>query len=677
MPLTIEITDSDISEAERVILDEGCSFNKERRDFIRNLNTIDLQAVPGSGKTTALLAKLFILEKKLPFSDGSGILMLSHTNAAIDELKQKMGSLCPRLFEYPNFIGTIQTFVDQFLAIPWYVNCYGFRPEQIDEGVFEAQSKRYFATLDYLSKGWIYNQVKSYPENLRAKHATSFFVDLRFDKDLNLTKGLNGPIALRAENNTNTYQDLAQAKGAVLKKGYLHYDDAYFLANRYMHKYPLIKEFLRKRFSFIFVDEMQDMDTHQIQLLENIFYYKEGGNVYQRIGDKNQGIHTDISVSDGWNDREDGSLKIRGSHRLSPVIANVVKGFGLEAIDIEGLNMKNGNLKPHIIFFDNAVDVLEKFTELIKKKNLTDVETKDRYPFRAIGWREQVEESDGLGIQDYWPEFQKVVEKSSLRLVTLRDYLSLDTAVITSLEPVQDRLISALIRCLTILGKTNERGVLHNKSSFFFMLEELDDSLLQDLKQKLYNWCYQIMKGQDPYVEVKEYLSTLLVQVYPEEVNLNEKLGQFFEDIRNNDGDTTDTALFRTNIHNSNGIDVKIGTTHSVKGETHVATLYMECFYQRDIAEMGNYESTRLIDLFEGKKTLQEIISEKSIEKKSKAKKGKKANVKKPPMIVELINQSAKMVYVGFSRPTHLLCFAVHNSRRFDVDKELWEIYEI
>ena len=42
------------------------NFDDERLDFIKSFSTIDLQAVPGSGKTTALLAKLIILETKLP-----------------------------------------------------------------------------------------------------------------------------------------------------------------------------------------------------------------------------------------------------------------------------------------------------------------------------------------------------------------------------------------------------------------------------------------------------------------------------------------------------------------------------------------------------------------------------------------------------------------------------------
>ena len=71
MSQAIEITDEDIRYAENILLPQGKTFDDERRNFIRNLSTIDLQAVPGSGKTTALLAKLLILETKLPLSDGS------------------------------------------------------------------------------------------------------------------------------------------------------------------------------------------------------------------------------------------------------------------------------------------------------------------------------------------------------------------------------------------------------------------------------------------------------------------------------------------------------------------------------------------------------------------------------------------------------------------------------
>lgn len=104
-----------IEQADSILLNGG-TFDDERKIFIRNLETCDLLAVPGSGKTTALLAKLYCIAQNMPFEDGSGILILSHTNKAIEEIEKKIKNYCPRLFEYPNFIGTVQTFVNKFLA---------------------------------------------------------------------------------------------------------------------------------------------------------------------------------------------------------------------------------------------------------------------------------------------------------------------------------------------------------------------------------------------------------------------------------------------------------------------------------------------------------------------------------------------------------------------------------
>lgn len=133
----IEINDSDIEFSEKHLLPLGSHFDDERKTFIKNLETIDLQAVPGSGKTTALLAKLLILEQQLPFDDGSGILVISHTNSAVDEIKNKIGYLCPKLFNYPNFVGTIQSFVDKFLAIPWYQIEFDKKLNYIDNEFYE------------------------------------------------------------------------------------------------------------------------------------------------------------------------------------------------------------------------------------------------------------------------------------------------------------------------------------------------------------------------------------------------------------------------------------------------------------------------------------------------------------------------------------------------------------
>ena len=82
------ITDDDIAWVES-IMGHGIQFDEPRRNVIKNLESVDVQAFPGSGKTTTLVAKLAILAKKWPYSN-AGICVLSHTNVAREENREKV-----------------------------------------------------------------------------------------------------------------------------------------------------------------------------------------------------------------------------------------------------------------------------------------------------------------------------------------------------------------------------------------------------------------------------------------------------------------------------------------------------------------------------------------------------------------------------------------------------------
>lgn len=103
MSVKMEINSDDIRKAEELLIG-GESFDDERIKFIKYLDTIDLLAVPGSGKTTALLAKLYCIAQLMPFENNQGILILAHTNHAIAEIEKILKPICPHLFVYPNFI---------------------------------------------------------------------------------------------------------------------------------------------------------------------------------------------------------------------------------------------------------------------------------------------------------------------------------------------------------------------------------------------------------------------------------------------------------------------------------------------------------------------------------------------------------------------------------------------
>lgn len=92
----------------------------EQWDFLESTDTLDLQAAPGSGKTSLVSLKLLMLATYWT-STTRGICVLSHTNTAKDEILGRIGNTPAgaRLQRYPHFIGTIQSFIHTFLVRPY------------------------------------------------------------------------------------------------------------------------------------------------------------------------------------------------------------------------------------------------------------------------------------------------------------------------------------------------------------------------------------------------------------------------------------------------------------------------------------------------------------------------------------------------------------------------------
>jgi DNA helicase-2/ATP-dependent DNA helicase PcrA len=659
----IEINDNDVAYAEMILFGKEGAFDddrNERKAFIKNLETIDLQAVPGSGKTTALLAKLLILEKYLPFEDGSGILVLSHTNNAVDIIKSKIGIRCPRLFTYPNFVGTIQSFVNQFLAIPYYSQKFGKRPYRIDDEIYKENI-------------WIPRNAKTWLESNQYQ-GNKVLYESRLNENEELVIGFDNSATFPLKSKTSdTYKALLKMKQGLQEEGYLCFDDAYVQANRYLSTYPVVNNFFKKRFCFVFVDEMQDMDKHQYYLLENIFYDNGiASTVYQRIGDKNQAIYSnEVIIEDIWTNRG-APLQITGSRRLSSSIAKAVQPFGLTPQDICGNNDKNedgteNNIPPHVIVYDdNSVKaVISKFCELVKKyQDESKIPRDTEYPINAIAWRKG--DDDKLGLKGYWCDWQAEAVKTKIDHPYLNDFLLFsrkDGPQSKGLNDVRKSIIDALLKVLRLeqVKKPEGKAVYFSASGLMKHLKDSYPEFYDLFMFRLFIWCRDVFTGniQETCKAIKEFIPDLLKKfdktldkaadfvnnTNPQEITASEK--------------TSDIKKSRDNVYRckETGIEVEVGTVHSVKGKTHTATLYMESYYEKDGRgeNSKSYESQRLANQFKGENI------------------GSKVGIR--------VKQSARMVYVGFSRPTHLLCFAVHKDR-FDPMQDIfqksgWEVNKL
>ncbi len=644
----IRITDEYIQYAENILFGKVGVFDAERKDFIKNLETIDLQAVPGSGKTTALLAKLLILEKFMPFLDGSGVLVLSHTNAAVDEICNKIGKHCPKLFGYPNFVGTIQSFVDSFLAIPFYTQKYNKKTYRIDDEIYYEKSQIIYSSLNHRTKQYL-DRRKG-----RNNSAFDFFIKIRVDNNRNLLAEMNGSIFLNKTSSSNSYNDIIEKKEILLSDwGVLSYDDAYLLAEQYVTMCPQIKILLQKRFKYVFVDEMQDMDIHQYDLLEKIFYDKgNSSSVFQRIGDKNQAIFNGSAKLDEiWNNREH-TLYLTGSHRLNSKTAPLVEKLALTPNEIVGRNKNEDNseidIKPHIIVFDDTTitNIIPKFAEIIENfQKEGKIPQKSKNKFMAIAWRKEHEDQNKLGLVNYWNDYSVVGVKKQIDVRVLKDYLLVWDREKKTLESVRKNILNAFLKIMRLENILDENNRFYTKRKLLKFLKENFTNEYEDLKLHIYKWSIGIIKGrtEEIFELVKGYIPTLL-QLFDKEISHS-------NDFINSESEINveDIAIIeRTNIYKTDNIEIEIGTIHSAKGQTHTATLYLETFYQ------GKYESEYLKDVILGNAFVPNGKHQK---------------------------QATKIAYVGFSRPTHLLCVAIHKDR-FErniagVNKEIWEVIEL
>lgn len=667
MQQEISVSEEDIRYAESILLPEGKTFDEERVEFIKNFETIDLQAVPGSGKTTALLAKLLILETRLPLISNKGILILSHTNTAVDEIKEKIGKHCPKLFSYPNFIGTIQSFVDQFLAIPFYTQQFRKRIVRIDNEIYDEKINKCLSNLWFHRYNYSDETLRQIAYVKNANEGMFFKYRFQLQGDLKiLTKSFNNskleinkPRGNTRPNNyndyslqekENIYNWLFKFKSEILKEGILHYDDAYFLAECYLNKIPNIKAVLQNRFTYIFVDEMQDVDKHQYDLLEKIFY--DNGNSlskYQRIGDKNQAIFNgDVSLDEIWIFRDNNRTKnINGSQRLSSNVAELVNCFALSRdgnFNVEGKN-EICNLKPHLIIYtlDNIAQVIPKFSELINGYILSgNIVVTPKNKYKAIGWtRDKTNDGNKLGIKDFYEDLITDAPKSKIDYGNLDSYLTFFDREKKTLEPIRKNILNALIKILRL------EEIYFTKRELLNYLELNNYDAHLALNKNLFLWSMNLIRDKfdEVYLSIKNYIPEFLA-VFNKIINVS------FTFINTPSQLNSLVELPQTiNLENYNGFDINISTIHAVKGETHTATLYLETYYQNG---NDNYETERLSDQF------------------------KYINFKKNQIYHK---QSVKMAYVGFSRPTHLLCVAVcktrFDSHLSDIDTKKWKIVEI
>lgn len=606
MKCTIMELITDFTPIEKLLLPNGRCFANDARNVINSWNSNDILACPGSGKTTVLIAKLKLIADKSPLKDGRGVCVLSHTNVAVSELKAKLGKSAERLLSYPNFVGTIQTFVDQYITFPFLRQFANTSIQVISDEDYANQLYSLICKTDSKLKWFIDQQYNAFGVK-RYDSVVKFMANIYTDDEGGIhLSGVNRVLAGKSTNSAISYARAIQR--LLSEEGLIRYNDTYRYTLLALKKYgSSLRTLLSRRFQYVFVDEYQDCSTLQRNVLDALFSGTE--TIFQKIGDVDQAIYNSTNDNTPVWQVEDSYMSIAHSNRYSQEIADVLSVLRTNQetiISSRGVQ----HIKPTLFVYDSSsrLKVIPTFIQEIQSNGLA----KPEGIYKAVGMFENV---SGLKISDYWPTFQKKVNQQSI--VHFPDYISeISSALANGSLSLSERWIRKLLsKVLHYVGIKDEAekeyGSISIKRYISNSFPQIYQSSILSLSQ-IHDFSYSAVEKK-----VKEIFASLLgdgwLEIIPD---------SFMQPVREPQVASEDSHI----LYDESSISIVFDTVYGVKGETHDATLYLETETKK------SSDIRRILPLLERK-----ITQCKN----------------------ELQEKSRRCVYVGFSRPKYLLCLAI------------------
>lgn len=626
-----EISDEEIQSTEKLLLPEGAHFDEYAKSVIRCWESKDVLACPGSGKTTVLLAKLKILADRMPLNNKSGVCVLSHTNVAVDEIKSRLSKYSNMLMKSPNYIGTIQSFIDNFITVPYLNSKYGCNPKPVDDLTYayhiEHRLENYheYSTLNNFVKARV-NKSKKYTEKI------DFTKNLYLDDNDNL-RILNSNDII--SNNARSAIQYKEIERDILEKDEIFkYRQAYTYAKEALNYMSEgYKELFSLRFKYIFVDEYQDCTFDQREILDAIFNPNKCTII--KIGDVDQAIYNSSSEeTEDWVPQKD-FLPILTSYRYSQEIADFISFLKK---DKEKIVSSSGitNIKPGLIVFEeNKTEVvIPEFSKLLDKNNINDTDG----IYKAIGFIKDSKTS-GLKIGSYWSDFDDLtIKKSDYNYWSIIDEIS-DTILEGKLYKLEQTVRKIMYR-LFHYGQV-EFEELERKSTPISLKKFLFNNYNGKYRDLIYNLSRLEDIHEDSVKElIGDFICELIIDMGLSKEDVFNNVPRYF--LKNTIKNKKDKD-YRNIYIDKKGRKISFETIHGVKGETHDATLYLET----DIK--GGSDLSRVIQYFKN-----ENKNEKAIH-----------------------DYSRKLAYVGMSRPRKFLCLAMKSKTYEKCKSVFYPIFDV
>lgn len=643
MSLNLEITDFDIQQLQ---INEGLIFDDDRKKVLQSLESIDIQACPGSGKTTLIAAKLILLAKKWPYRR-QGICVLSHTNVAKNEIIKKLKeSRClesRKLLSYPHFIGTIQDFVDRYLALP-LLKTRNMRCNFFDEGEYHHSA---------FKVNWPTGMFCGKRQNLlRVFHSKkinfgSFYYCYNLEtKELEINPDFIKKFYQYIDEDSFPQKKLLQKKEQLSSQDLFLYRDMYALSEQLLDQNDHMKITIRKRFSLVFIDEMQDTQRYQDELLQKIFPLESTDVALQRFGDPDQAIYnSDADINESYNKKSQAQMFkiINTSHRFSSSISQKIRGLSFNEVNINSKLPDHQFIHTIIVYNDKTIGgVLCEFAKIVKNQFGKTFST--ALVVKAIGAagkkadiRASAKKADaGARIVNYYEKFDM---RRSSKLFKPKFFIEAIFFINEKKESDFKDSFKLVVECvLTFLRKANVKNKTNNK--YYDGMDLINHLKSKDCLKNFRRLIYDIINNKAPLSKEWWEINVCKLKIILGVGFLNEESSEFMKFIDQSMSKKEEMNQSVTNILEIEGVKIELSTIHGVKGETHDATL---------VLETKNHKSD-----------LQTMIPYLTGEYPNEAHRNDLLKVnptsKKPNQVF------MRQLYVAMSRPKHLLCLAIHRN---------------
>lgn len=585
---------------------------QEHWDFIQSPTSLDLQAVPGAGKTSLIGLKLALLAQGWT-SSTRGVCVLSHTNTAKDEITARLmeSPAGAKLLRYPHFIGTIQSFTNTFFALP-ALRSQGVAVQAIDNSAYAEAAVRLFRSSEFRTlRLALKNKFREGEDLVEGAHFVWEAGELAVKTSRDLPFGPT----------TDSGALFDKLKQRLAWQGVFRYADMFAIAERNLAQNVGLAPAAAHRFPFVLLDEMQDTDDAQQQLLDQIFAGTEA--VVQRVGDVNQGIFTEKtgkSVDRLSTFPRSDALELRVSRRFGREIADFASALTVHRTQvIEGAGPQ-GTIAV-LLYGDDCVSAVvpafeQMASEIVSRELLLNS------PPRVLGARIEPGTSDKYpqSISCYFPEYAAVKsvtgEGSLVRVARLARIRWLSGESHAAVEQLWN-MIRGGVRSATPLPNLRRLARDHDLPGgrartllLDFLTDPLDD--------------------ENRWEAITNRLLLLLVELTDDQnIGLNKEAFAYVPPAVGSLQQHVPLAVPDVGA----AVTAVAGTIQGAKGETHPATLIVECLD----GSGKKHDVHEVLSSFLGGRGF--------------------------PATAKTHQRMAELIFVGASRPTHLLAFAVHKTR--------------